>query len=114
MSEKPKSITLATIANGSVEERFAVELDNVLRNIEDENTPAKGKRTITIQFVITPDEDRQIGEVQIGITTKLAGMRGLRRQWYFGRHAGAPIAVENHVEQDLFDSDPGPKLVEKE
>lgn len=47
-------ITLATINGGGLEERFQDELRKVIKNIQDPNTDAEGKRQINIAVTIQP------------------------------------------------------------
>lgn len=104
---KIQPVTLTTIANGAIEERFQVEMDRILTNIEDENTAPRKVRSLVIEMLIKPNEDRTVGEVLIQARCKLAPVKPLCRHWMFGRQAGAPVAVENDVDQtQLFDPEP--------
>jgi phosphate-selective porin len=63
--------SLATIADGAVEEAFQIALQEVLLNVADPNTDPNAKREINIKVVFAPiGEERE--EVRIGIqcTTK--------------------------------------------
>ena len=65
-------ITLATINGGALEERFHDELRKIFKNIQDPNTDADTKRTITITVAIQPVKgNRDICGYVAGISSKL-------------------------------------------
>jgi len=97
-------VTLATLADGAASELFQSELERVLRNIQDPNTDAKQKRTITLTVTFAPDEEREIGAVSVKAAAKLAGLKGAKTHVYFGRHQGQLVATEYNPKQaGLFD-----------
>ncbi len=51
-----EKITLSSLKDGAVEERFQYELKKVLDNIADPNTETKKARKITIELTFSPDE----------------------------------------------------------
>jgi hypothetical protein len=65
-------LSLENIADGAVVEQFAIELQNVLRNIADPNTRALFKREITMKVVFIPNEDRDLISMGVQCTSKLA------------------------------------------
>lgn len=65
-------IKLSALAGGAVDERFNLELQKVLDNIRDLNTEAKKKRKITLEIVIEPNEQRDLGVVAVTAKTTLA------------------------------------------
>lgn len=101
-----KQITLATMADGAADELFSDALSKVLANIEDPNTDAREKRTITLRFEFTADEERNVGSMKVVPTIKLAGTKGLKVGLYLGRHEGLPVAVEAPRQPDMFPSSP--------
>jgi hypothetical protein len=108
--EDPKVITLAGLADGAALELWQSALARVLENIEDPNTDAKPKRTISLDFVFSvADEERRVGDVEVRCATKLAGVRGVKTLVYIGRHQGQLVAVEQPRQQDLFPA-PGGEL----
>lgn len=110
-----KTITLDSLAQGAAGELFQNALARVLENIEDPNTDHRTKRALTIQFLFSADEERRLGNVEIRAATKLAGIKGVTRPLFFGRHEGALVAVETPSQRDLFGDPHGkPKLVDKE
>lgn len=105
--EAVEVITLTTIAGGAAVNLFQGELDRVLRNIQDPNTEARATRKITLEISFAPDEERELGEVQVRVSAKLAGMKGAKTRVFFGRHKGQFVATEFDPKQvDLFDDRP--------
>lgn len=100
-------VTLNNIADGAALELFQSELDAVLRNIQDPNTDAKQKRVIVLEVTFLPDEEREVGEVRVKVSAKLAGLRGAKTRVFFGRHRGQLVATEYNPKQaGLFDDKP--------
>lgn len=99
-----ESVTLDTLADGAASELFQGQLDRVVQNILDPNTPAKARRVITLKVVIEPDEDRGMGAVALTCEAKLQTAKGARTTLWFGRQRGRAVAVESDPRQGgLFD-----------
>jgi hypothetical protein len=100
-------VTLTTLADGAAVELFQSELDRVLRNIADPNTDAKMVRKVTLEVTFMPDEEREVGEVKVKASAKLAGVKGARTRVFFGNHKGQLVATEfNPKQAGLFDPKP--------
>lgn len=67
-----QKVDIGTLSNGASMERANLELAKVLENIQDINTSPTAKRSVTIKFEIKPSENRDMGEVTIQATSKLA------------------------------------------
>lgn len=104
------SFTLANFMGGALEERFAGELSRVLDNIRDPNTPALGKREITVKFILTPEDSREIGDIEAVVSSKSQGTKRLASRMFIGRdREGNPVlTTENPKQANLF---PGPAEV---
>jgi len=57
MNERKKNFL--ELGRGAMLERFDYELDRVVDNILDPNTPANKPRKITMEITLLPDADRQ-------------------------------------------------------
>lgn len=68
-------IDLGRLANGAIQEKLDGELLKVFENIHDPNTNAKDKRAITIKLEFSPDENRQVINLNSSFNTKLAMVR---------------------------------------
>lgn len=81
-----RELTLAEIDNGGAEELFARELRQVMQNIDDPSTDPTAKRKITLEIEFTPNQNRDMGVVEISAKSKMAPARStgssfvLRRQ----------------------------------
>jgi hypothetical protein len=107
MTESVPVVTLTNLADGAALELFQSELDKALRNIADPNTDATASRKVTLEITFAPDENREMGEVRVKASSKLAGLKGAKTKVYFGRHQGQLVATEwNPKQAGLFDERP--------
>lgn len=103
-------VTLDTIGGGALPELFTREMTRVLENIADPNTEASAKRTITVQISFKAKNDREMADVDIICSSKLAPIAKVSTTLYMGRQGGRLVAVENDPRQsNLFDQ-LGPQL----
>lgn len=101
-----QGVTLNTIGGGVLTELFDAELARILSNITDPNTDTTSKRVMTIQVKFKPNRDRDIADVELTCSAKLAGIQTVSTQLFMGRHKGKLIAVENDPRQsNLFDKE---------
>jgi hypothetical protein len=98
-----KFVTLDNLADGGAKELFEDELEKMLRNIADPNTEASFIREINLKVKVKPDEERQIGDVLVQATSRLAPARGVKTVFFMGRHSGKLVAVESNPKQMTFD-----------
>jgi hypothetical protein len=104
-------MTLGTIAAGALEELFGAELAKVLANIQDINTDAKAKREIAIKLIFAPTEDRDMTEVKVQCSAKLAGLLTVKTRAFVGRQDGRLVMVEHNPKQlAMFDDPNKPKV----
>lgn len=92
-------LTLDTLANGAVPELFKQELDRVLANILDPNTPADAKRSIRIDITIEPNDDRTAARHFVEVSSKVAAFKGAAGVMFVGRRRGEPVAVVSNLQQ---------------
>jgi len=98
------TVTLETLAGGAAAELFQAQLDRVVQNILDPNTPAQARRAITLKVTIEPDEERGMGAVGVTCEAKLSPAKGAHTTLWFGRQRGRAVAVESDPRQGgLFD-----------
>lgn len=101
-----QGVTLDTIGGGALTELFQAELSRILSNITDPNTDTGSKRVMTITVKFKPNRDRDVADVEIACSSKLAGIMTVNTQLFMGKHLGKLIAVENDPRQsNLFDAD---------
>ena len=101
-----EQVTLDSIGGGVLNELFGAELDRILANIADPNTDAKALREVTIKVAFKPTADRDVADVQLKCSSKLAGISTVDTRLFMGRKGGKLIAVESDPRQsNLFDAD---------
>jgi hypothetical protein len=104
-----QTVTLDTIGGGALSELFDAELARILANIADPNTDTAAKRVVTISVSFRPNRDRDIADVELKCSSKLAGIMTVSTQLFMGRHQGKLIAVESDPRQsNLFDQERRP------
>ena len=62
----------AAMCSGEAMEEFRLAIQSVLENITDPATPATAKRSATMTIEIKPNKERNMAEVMVHVTTKLA------------------------------------------
>lgn len=78
-----KTLTLASLFGGALQEKVNRALYKVAENILDPNTAAKTKRVVTIKLSLTPDEiDREDVKVNADVTYTLAPEDGVASSMY--------------------------------
>lgn len=88
------NINLDKLAEGAVGEKFNNALKEVTKNILDPNTKATAKRTITLKLTFEPGEDREIADVTVDYSTKLAPVKGVATRFVIGTDGSDVIASE--------------------
>lgn len=97
-------VTLISVAKGAAPELFERELAVVLNNIQDINTSWKTKREITVRVAFHPNETREKADVILEVTSKLAAVKPVENEVYFGRQDGELIAAQADPKQPgIFD-----------
>lgn len=97
-----RTIKLDTLANGAVVELFESAVAQVLENVQDLNTDWKARRKIVLELAFSSDEERQVGDVEVKCSTKLAGMKGVRTVVFYGNVNGRKVAVEQPRQDEMF------------
>lgn len=101
-----EGVKLDTIGGGALSELFDAELARVLSNITDPNTDTGSKRVITITVAFKPNRDRDVADVELKCSSKLAGIMTVSTQLFMGKQHGRLIAVESDPRQsNLFDQE---------
>ncbi len=95
-------VSLKNLANGQVIERFDLELAKAIKNIRDINTSWKKARKISLTVNIHPNEDRNLGGVDILCVSTLAPVKELQTTFYMGESGEETIAFESNPAQQSF------------
>ena len=64
-----------------------------------------------LDFIVTSDEERRVGNIEVVCSNKLAGVKGVNVGVYLGMQDGLRVAVEAPRQTDLF---PTPKSLLRE
>ena len=103
MNTNDEPVTLTNIEDGAAIELFGIELNKVLENIMDPNTPATAVRTVKLIVKMKPDDSRSF--VQYGIVCKaeLPPDAPIRGSAFVGREPnGDVVAREINSKQGSF------------
>lgn len=78
------NINLETLAGGAFTEKLNEALMQVAENIQNPNTDAVAKRSITVTIKFSPNKSRQMVNTAIAVTTKLAATEAIDTQMVMG------------------------------
>ena len=92
-------LDLSTFRGGAIAERFALELERVVENIQDPNTEPTKTRKIEVSLTFRPDESREFAETSLRVTSRLAPLRDVGELTFFGRSGGEFVAVRRDPAQ---------------
>jgi hypothetical protein len=101
-------VTLDTLGGGALAELFSAELARILANIADPNTDPGTKRGIVISISFKPNRDRDVADVELKCSSKIAGIMTVQTQLFIGKHQGKLIAVESDPRQSTLFDQPTP------
>ena len=96
MYEEVKSKSILEMCKGAFIERADYEIPGIIKNISDENTSDKAKRTMTITFTFIPRNDRQQIDVECIVKSKLAPTKPIATSLYVAGNdsSGEPQVIE--------------------
>ncbi len=97
-------VTLSSLCDGAVEEMFQAELQKVMKNIADPNTAPAAVREIRLSIQIRPSKAREVADVIVSPSSKLAPTMSVDTVLYMGRHSGKLVAQEHNPKQLSFDN----------
>lgn len=98
-------VSLVNLMGGLAVERFDDELAKVLTNIVDPNTPANAKREITLKLGFKPDKGRDLGAVEILVSSKLAPAEKMAPRVFISLTRSGPVATEHNPNQPMLPMD---------
>lgn len=109
-------VTLDTIAEGKLPERFAVEWEKLIENIVDPDRDPGATREITIKIKVLPVKEQDIFNLQIAaqVTTKLAPIKAAMGTGYARVTADGPRSLSRTArDPDLPFGTPAPTNVKE-
>jgi hypothetical protein len=94
-SNKPQERSIVEFAQGAIMERIDIETSRILENIQDMNTRATAKRTLTVKIEFVPAEDRQSIVTKAVASSKIEPLGHISSQLYMVPDGnGEPCWVE--------------------
>lgn len=89
-------VSLTRLAKGAIEERIDLELPKIIDNIQDLNTNANKKRTLTITMDFTPNNERDRVTMNTGVKVKLEPTNSIQTSLAVGfdTETGEQLVVE--------------------
>lgn len=79
------NIDLNQIGNGALKSRFNREMEKVVKNMKDPNTPYKDVRKITITLTFKQDEERNAAACTVEVNSKLAKTKSFETNFGIGQ-----------------------------
>ncbi len=79
-----ENVNLRELASGAVQEKFEQAMEKVIANMQDQNTPWKNKRAITIRLTFEQNEDRDDATVNVSVDTKVAPVKPINTRMAIG------------------------------
>lgn len=93
-------IDLKDMVGGALQQKFQNSFDRVMENMQDENTPYKDKRQITITMTFVQNEQRDDVVCDIAVKEKLAMQGGLKTHFSVGKDLRTgKVAAEEYGNQ---------------
>ena len=89
-------MNLKDMVSGALQQKFQNSFERVMENMQDENTPYKDKRQITITMTFVQNEQRDDVVCDIAVREKLAMQGGLKTHFSVGKdlRTGKVVAEE--------------------
>lgn len=103
-----ETMNIGNICREGVPENFALALQKVLENIDDINTDPEQSRKLTLEFVFQPSKTREVGEVTMKVTSKLAGPKPVTGNFFLAKPAKGGVRgyARDPKQDDLFAQQP--------
>lgn len=83
--EKQSILELAELAGGALQEKAQEAIADVVKNMQDPNTPWKNKRAVTITLQFSQNEDRDDATCEISVKKKLAEIKPIKTAFAMGK-----------------------------
>ena len=105
MDQEKEEVSLSNLCGGAIEEVFQREFAAVLANIADVNTDPEAKRKISLEFTISPFEDRSGAQVTFACKSKTVPVKAVKGSVFLQRRGLVMVAVPHDPKQSrLFDA----------
>jgi hypothetical protein len=78
-------VELREFAGGALQENFQKAFEEIVKNMQDPNTPWKVKRGITIKISLSQNEDRDDSTCAISVEKKMAPVKPIETKFSLGK-----------------------------
>lgn len=93
-------MNLKDMVGGALQQKFQNSFDRVMENMQDENTPYRDKRQITVTMTFVQNEQRNDVVCDIAVKEKLAMQGGLKTHFSVGKDLRTgKVAAEEYGNQ---------------
>lgn len=110
MAGEFQEVSLDTLMNGEILERFRHEFGRIIENIADPNTTLD-KRSVTITLTAKPNKSRTETDVTAKVVTKLAPTESMETTVFISLTRGGLVASEYKVTEpflpEMMETSPG-------
>lgn len=89
-------INLETLADGAFTQKLNEALLQVAENIQNTNTEATARRSITVTLKFDPDKDRELIRTTIAVQTKLAAAESIDTKMVMGVDEDGEIELREY------------------
>lgn len=93
-------LTIENIASGALKDLFEYEWRRIVDDIADSTKQAKAARSMRINIVVKPTEDRGSGDVEVEVTSRLAKPKATRATVYLSEEHGEIVSYVNDPKQE--------------
>lgn len=100
--EGMKRLELGTLNNGAATELFDREMKEIMENIEDVSTDPTEPRKITLEFIFTPNNSREMGVLEIKAKSKLASAQSTGSTFIMKNNGKVTVPWEPDYHQGAF------------
>lgn len=94
-----QEINFATLAAGAVQEVFDHELKKVFENIMDVNTPSATKRKLVLEITLSPNDERDMAQVDFQVKKTLAPIKAVTSAIVMGKDGSGNIIANEVLKQ---------------
>ena len=95
-------VNLQELAGGALQENASRALEEVVKNMQDPNTPWKNKRVVTIKLAFTQNEDRDDATCDISVEKKLAPVKPVETKFMLGKDLRRSMVRESKARCPLM------------
>lgn len=78
-------VKLEELVDGALQENANKAIEEVVKNMQDPNTPWKNKREVVIKLKFTQNEDRSDSNCEISVDKKIAPVKPIETRFAIGK-----------------------------